>query len=155
MWGQGGGALQRLMGNGVWWRLGHGGCQRGVSAAGLRCGCGDGQQLLLWTRVGAHPPGQCGLQRERERAGPVPQPRLDCPQLLPLWGCGSHLQRWRFCSHRCLSPSLQTEPQPQSFFFVCALEPTLVGGRGLELQTPPSPDKSGLRKLYPLYFILH
>lgn len=42
-----------------------------------------------------------------------------------------------------------------TFFFVCALEPTLVSGRGLAIQTPPSPDKSGLRKLYSLYFILH
>lgn len=40
-----------------------------------------------------------------------------------------------------------------TFVFVCALEPTLVGGRGLEIQTPPSPNESGLRKLYPLHLL--
>lgn len=40
-------------------------------------------------------------------------------------------------------------------FFVWALEPALVGGRGLEIQTPPSQDKSGLSKLRLLCFILH
>ena len=38
-------------------------------------------------------------------------------------------------------------------FFVCALEPTLVGGRGLEIQTPPARDQTGLREFDPLYFI--
>lgn len=42
-----------------------------------------------------------------------------------------------------------------TFFFVCTLEPALVGGRGPEVQTPPSPDESGLCKLYPFDFISH
>lgn len=50
---------------------------------------------------------------------------------------------------------VQTSTHNLTSFFVCALEPTLFGGRGLEVQTPPSPDKSGLRKLCPLYFILY
>lgn len=95
LWGQGGGALQRHLGHRVRWRLGHGGCQRGVPAAGLRGRCRHGQQLSFWPRHRYHPAGQRGLQREWNGAQPVPQSGLGHPQLLPLWGCGCYLQRYR------------------------------------------------------------